>query len=118
VLRLEESCFAVKTKYLGISGTGLKVYRKLPSQWHRLIASEVSQDNGQNCASSEDTDPYFPTVEEILASRKNPSGSTIDISERVPVDMDTDTCLPGSNATSFGRMKFVTSKGMYSRVFQ
>ena len=97
----------------------MKVYRKVTSPWHQLIGSEVSQDNGPNCACSEDTDPYFPTVEEILASvRMDASGSSnaTDMSERIPID--TDTCLPGSDATSFGRVQFGISKGMYSSILE
>jgi hypothetical protein len=79
----------------------------------------VSQDNSQNRTCSEDTDLYFPTVEEILASARtdaSDSSNATDMSEHVAID--TDTCLPGSNATSFGRVQFGISKGMYSSILE
>jgi hypothetical protein len=71
----------------------------------------MSQDSEQIRASSKDTDEQFPPLENLIASvRKNLSDSSNgNMSGLAPVD--TDTCLPGSNATDL--MRFGTSDGIY-----
>jgi hypothetical protein len=79
----------------------------------------MSQDNEQSGESSVDTDPDFPTVEEILAStRIDPSGSSnaTDMYERAPID--TDTCLLGSNARDFDPVQFGTSESKCFKALQ
>jgi hypothetical protein len=79
----------------------------------------VSQDDEQNRASSDDVDPEFPTVEQILASARKEhscSSNATDMSDRRLID--TDTCLPGSNVTYFDIVQFGTNEGKYSKVFR
>jgi hypothetical protein len=67
----------------------------------------MSQDSEQIRPSSKDTDEQFPPLENLIASvRKNLSDNG-NMSGLAPID--TDTCLPGSNATDL--MQLGTSDG-------
>jgi hypothetical protein len=69
----------------------------------------MSQDSEQIRASSKDTDEQFPPLEKLIASiRKNLSDSS---NGNIPglAPIDTNTCLPGSNATDL--MRLGTSDG-------
>ena len=79
----------------------------------------MSEDKGPNRSCSQDTDPYFPTVKEILTSVRidaSSSSNATDMSKRVLID--TDTCLLGSNVTSFSHVQFRISKGIYSSILE